>query len=356
MAKLVLILLQSHYFCFSVPIDQNLSTFADVVNTVRSNSLLHRASISEFPFSQGGSVSGVQSVQRSMSSALYGSGKPLVGLPMGYKPNQAIASKWWRLSKKVGSMNRSGGFVNVYDNSMFGYGSGLRQRKSSESSDVSDVRQVIFDNSKYFYFHNSLFCIENRYSPTQDSLTPSSEYSRSPRESADSEMLGLTYSSLAMQRRSIPSVLVDVGSDVSGGLATGHFLTLKDCYNRRGSTGRALPQIPVEPSRSMLDLPHSRKSSAHSLDIPMEQPRRASAPEGENIRIVIDEVQDVTGSHQELLISGAGEAPPDGNYSRSASAGSGRRSSGAIMPQTTVVTQVGYLMSLCIALISFCFT
>ncbi len=72
----------------------------------------------------------------------------------------------------------------------------------------------------------------------------------------------------------------------------------------------------------------------------MEQPRRASAPEGENIRIVIDEVQDVTGSHQELLISGAGGVVQDGNYSRSASAGSGRRSSGAIMPQTTVVTQV----------------
>lgn len=127
------------------------------MNTVRSNSLLHRASISEFPFSQSSSVSGVQSVQRPMSSALYGSGKPLIGLPMGYKPNQAIASKWWRLSKKVGSMNRSGGFV--YDNSMFGYGSGLRQRKSSESSDVSDVRQVIFDNSKY-YFYNSLFYIK----------------------------------------------------------------------------------------------------------------------------------------------------------------------------------------------------
>jgi hypothetical protein len=40
----------------------------------------------------------------------------------------------------------------------------------------------------------------------------------------------------------------------------------------------------------MLDLPHSRKSSSHSLDLPIEQPRRASAPEGENIRIVIDDV------------------------------------------------------------------
>jgi hypothetical protein len=96
-------------------------------------------------------------------------------------------------------------------------------------------------------------------------------------------MLGLpTYPHLQTQRRSIPSVLVDV-------VDTNH-LTLKDCFARRGSTGRALPKIPVEPSRSMLDLPHSRKSSSHSLDLPMDQPRRASAPEGENIRIVIDDV------------------------------------------------------------------
>ncbi|CAG2109372.1 unnamed protein product, partial [Medioppia subpectinata] len=136
---------------------------------------------------------------------------------------------------------------------------GYQTRKSSESSDVSDM------------------------SPPPESLTPSSEYSRSPRESADSDMLGLpTYPHLQTQRRSIPSVLVDV-------VDTNH-LTLKDCFPRRGSTGRALPKIPVEPSRSMLDLPHSRKSSSHSLDLPMDQPRRASAPEGENIRIVIDDV------------------------------------------------------------------
>lgn len=122
-----------------------------------------------------------------------------------------------------------------------------------------------------------------RYSPPPESLTPSSEYSRSPRESADSDMLGLPqYTHLPTQRRSIPSVLVDP-------VDTNH-LTLKDCFARRGSAGRALPKIPVEPSRSMLDLPHSRKSSSHSLDLPIEQPRRASAPEGENIRIVIDDV------------------------------------------------------------------
>ncbi len=127
------------------------------------------------------------------------------------------------------------------------------------------------------------FKFKSRYSPPPESLTPSSEYSRSPRESADSDMLGLpTYPHLQTQRRSIPAVLVDV-------VDTNH-LTLKDCLPRRGSTGRALPKIPVEPSRSMLDLPHSRKSSSHSLDLPIEQPRRASAPEGENIRIVIDDV------------------------------------------------------------------
>ena len=91
----------------------------------------------------------------------------------------------------------------------------------------------------------------NSYSPPQDSLTPSSEYSRSPRESADSEMLGLSYSSLAIQRRSIPSVLVDVGDGSS------HYLSTKDCYARRGSTGRALPKIP-EPSRSVVQLVEMR--------------------------------------------------------------------------------------------------
>jgi hypothetical protein len=142
-----------------------------------------------------------------------------------------------------------------------------------------------FHSKKTYKLKTNLknFKFKSRYSPPPESLTPSSEYSRSPRESADSDMLGLpTYPHLQTQRRSIPAVLVDV-------VDTNH-LTLKDCLPRRGSTGRALPKIPVEPSRSMLDLPHSRKSSSHSLDLPIEQPRRASAPEGENIRIVIDDV------------------------------------------------------------------
>lgn len=48
-------------------------------------------------------------------------------------------------------------------------------------------------------------------------------------------------------------------------------------------------------SRSLLDLPAKANGSTHSLDLPShDQPRRASAPEGENIRIVIDDV-DSTG-------------------------------------------------------------
>jgi hypothetical protein len=41
----------------------------------------------------------------------------------------------------------------------------------------------------------------------------------------------------------------------------------------------------------LLDLPAKANGSTHSLDLPAhDQPRRASAPEGENIRIVIDDV------------------------------------------------------------------
>lgn len=40
-----------------------------------------------------------------------------------------------------------------------------------------------------------------------------------------------------------------------------------------------------------MELPQGRTHSTHSLDLPnSDQPRRASAPEGENITIVIDDV------------------------------------------------------------------
>lgn len=192
-------------------------------------------------------------------------------------PSSVItAAHWWRLTNKARSLSRANGGPEAFY--------GTRKQLSSESSDFSDGI---------------------RYSPPQDSLTPSSEYSRSPRESADSEMLGLSSayaSTLAAQCRGIPSVLIGNGEDVISINPTGSaYLSTKDCYLRRGSTGRALPKIPVAAvatGSSMLDLPHSRKSSQHSLDIPMEQPRRASAPEsGDPIRIVIDECGDLSASH-----------------------------------------------------------
>ncbi|RWS12665.1 hypothetical protein B4U79_15409, partial [Dinothrombium tinctorium] len=125
-------------------------------------------------------------------------------------------------------------------------------------------------------------------SPPPESMSPSSpDYSRSPRQSADSDTLEIpSFGHLIQQRRSIPSVLID-----NNNVDQNH-LTLMDCFARRSSTGRALPKIPNEQSRSLLELPRSRTHSTHSLDLPNpeDQPRRASAPEGENIRIVIDDV------------------------------------------------------------------
>jgi len=70
---------------------------------------------------------------------------------------------------------------------------------------------------------------------------------------------------------------------------------------RRGSSGRVLPKIPGEQSRSLLDLPHNNVANgagqagdqqSSMLDLPMLSPtiRRASAPEGQNITIVVDDM------------------------------------------------------------------
>lgn len=127
-------------------------------------------------------------------------------------------------------------------------------------------------------------------------------------------------SPLSSQRRSIPSVLVDTGICIFFFfyyfpkfftfiifccLADPNHLTLKDALNRRSSTGRALPKVPIEQSRSLLELPQARQGSTHSLDLPNpdQQPRRASAPEGENIKIVIDEVGDERNFQQGKFLS-----------------------------------------------------
>lgn len=78
---------------------------------------------------------------------------------------------------------------------------------------------------------------------------------------------------------------------------------------RRGSSGRVLPKVPGEQSRSLLDLPLEQApgpgggsggpDSARNgpdngyqmmLDLPSPTIRRASAPEGQNIKIVVDDM------------------------------------------------------------------
>ncbi|KAH9413896.1 hypothetical protein DERP_009495 [Dermatophagoides pteronyssinus] len=203
------------------------------------------------------------------------------------------ATHWWRLTNKARSLSRGGQLIGSNTVGQIGAPEnfyttpGIRKQLSSESSDYSDGF---------------------KYSPPQDSLTPSSDYSRSPRESADSDMLCLPGGySMACRgiNGNIPSVMIGNDDGTCSGRGSS-FLSTKDCYLRRGSGGRALPKIPVVGGgSSMLDLPQSRKGSQHSLDIPADQPRRASAPESgaDPIRIVINECNDLSASQMQLSTS-----------------------------------------------------
>ncbi|XP_022657333.1 uncharacterized protein LOC111248734 isoform X2 [Varroa destructor] len=122
-----------------------------------------------------------------------------------------------------------------------------------------------------------------------------------------------SYDATALLRRSIPSVTVDCATESFSNLNRGygnHYMNMfyNDGYSnidteqpRRCSTGSALPRMEIpENQLSLLTAchPHGAKSlSTHSLDLPrgsIDQgkptERRASAPEGENIRIVINDV------------------------------------------------------------------
>ncbi|CAN7942530.1 unnamed protein product [Ixodes pacificus] len=90
------------------------------------------------------------------------------------------------------------------------------------------------------------------------------------------------------ERRSIPSVTVDAIAGGGGGGIL--FEELRRC-----STGSAMPRMPIPENQLCLfpGVPHGT-GSTHSLDLPREEQgkpeRRASAPEGDNIKIVIDDV------------------------------------------------------------------
>jgi hypothetical protein len=59
-------------------------------------------------------------------------------------------------------------------------------------------------------------------------------------------MLTASMGQPSSQRRSIPSVLVDPAADIN-------YLSLKEAFPRRSSTGRALPKIPIEQVRQEIE-------------------------------------------------------------------------------------------------------
>lgn len=87
---------------------------------------------------------------------------------------------------------------------------------------------------------------------------------------------------------------------------------------RRGSSGRILPKVPGEQSISLLELARTKADSKNNisndqqtsmLDLPCVSPtiRRASAPEGQNIKIVVDDIDGrggVVGSGQYKTVYG----------------------------------------------------
>ncbi|XP_022236684.1 regulating synaptic membrane exocytosis protein 2-like, partial [Limulus polyphemus] len=99
-----------------------------------------------------------------------------------------------------------------------------------------------------------------------------------------------TYPTVAL-RRSIPSVFVDTVADV---VPSTRLYPPNEEPHRRHSTGRALPRVPVP--ENQLGVEPVERHSTHSLDLPRDETckpeRRASAPERENIKIVVDQVDD----------------------------------------------------------------
>ncbi|XP_067120671.1 regulating synaptic membrane exocytosis protein 2-like isoform X1 [Centruroides vittatus] len=181
------------------------------------------------------------------------------------------------------------------------------RRFSSESSDISDVsgEYSTSDRSgKYISTSTKRQRSSQKHprrrrdivSPVVMDSSPSADEQiiehRTPAKSSSLDDTDRSPKGATTQlRKSIPCVYVDSVAD----LQTSRRNHVQDHtewdYQRRSSTGRALPAIPD--GHSFL-LPHTRTQSTHSLDLPREEvgrpERRASAPERENIKIVIDDV------------------------------------------------------------------
>ncbi|XP_013793552.1 uncharacterized protein LOC106477550, partial [Limulus polyphemus] len=190
----------------------------------------------------------------------------------------------------------------------------LKVRKSScESSDASDNSvnvntygdQSLYCGAPESYHsgerlavkHKSIRSSDARFSPTGtgDSSMSPDEHSHCSTDKSCSVDEGDSFTRSRI-RRSIPSVLVDSVVDHQRSasvslLTSGHYI-VDTPFPRRSSVK---PQLPVpENQLGLYPCSQGKTRSTHSLDLPREETgwteRRASAPEGENIQIVIDDV------------------------------------------------------------------
>ncbi|XP_076318896.1 uncharacterized protein LOC143229911 [Tachypleus tridentatus] len=189
-----------------------------------------------------------------------------------------------------------------------------KRRECSESSDTSDIggdisthsdrsgftgRHQVYQKGKNVAVQSSIggYCSPTR--TLDSSLSPDEHSHFSSDKSFSLDEKDIFRASTPHIRRSIPSVLVDSVVDHQRSasvslLTSGHYI-MDNPFPRRNSTGRMLPTLPVpENQLGLYPSSQSRSWSTHSLDLPREETgwaeRRASAPDGENIRIVVDDV------------------------------------------------------------------
>ncbi|XP_076315880.1 uncharacterized protein LOC143228519 [Tachypleus tridentatus] len=213
------------------------------------------------------------------------------------------------------------------------------RRFSSESSDVSDVsgdisthsdrssfsgihkgyhnggklavRHIRVKRKDIKHYRSTPFSNDGYFSPTGtvDSSPSPDDHSHLSTDKSCSVDDGDIFNASSQSIRSVPFVLVDSVVDhqrpFNRSLFTTGLCVKESPFPRRNSTGRTLPQLP-EPENQLGLHPSSqgKTRSTHSLDLPREDTgwteRRASAPEGENIKIVIDDVDsDRNGTYTE---------------------------------------------------------
>ncbi|XP_076372837.1 uncharacterized protein LOC143257680 [Tachypleus tridentatus] len=202
-------------------------------------------------------------------------------------------------------------------------GTDIANRHSSDSSELSDVSGDVSpfsDRSGHNRLYGPYYSgerLEVRTSKKhQQSRKPSVEFARertisyagamdSSISSDEQELIRLStdksysledhemflYPNVSL-RKSIPSVFVETVPDIHSPPSP---YPQNEEITRRHSTGRVLPPVPVPENQLGLQLlPSSDRHSTYSLNLPLEEKglheRRSSAPESEDIKIAINEV------------------------------------------------------------------